>query len=1198
MKRIRHWMTLFLIFSLIWSSMGSAFATYYDEYPSTANTSVSNICQQYVYYWDNYGRLKTKNTLRFTVNWSNVESYSFNNDDWYGNCGKTSRTFYLREDYYDKSAVSNVEVVLPKSVNVLFIYVKEYNSSQVKVFQYKITGSNLSFIYGNNPVPTPIIKVTDTIDALPTKANLKLSDEALVKSARVAFDALGVDKIWVYNAHKLYDLESRIDDLKSSAIDWTKIYKDLDALTFGKLTEQYYDVPNKLYADLYVQADKTKIYQTKLKDPKYNNATIATDVYKATTPDSENVFFTYDFGHAVTGGVYSPAMAKKVWGFFTPIQSGQYQFKVTSDDGHNWTMYLDDGSRLNGNTLKIEDLTTITSAFNLHNISEFITGNYALKANTPYPLYMEYFNHGGNAALKIQYRITQDNGTVSAWTDMSGSVFRPSKAYEFGFLAGNPAELQKSVNNATDLVNTYNNPNMIGTTEGKVSQDALNQLIKALADANKSLQDAINGKLTQAQIDEATQKLNAAIEEFKNAIVKKPNGISGPFAAQAGSNVLVEFNKDLSVNTYEIIISKDNQISSDDKVYSLTNGNFVLTGTNKINVVEGELSGTLDKGTTDNGKYSFYIPIDAYMASGSVNVFIRTATGDNKGDASPFFINILQTPKNFNYSVSDDNVIFYTVDKADDTGFAIDYYAPNQSTQSRVYIVAKDKDYYVLAKENVDLSRISQANLYRIKVLNNAENFKGGYSLPKTNPTKIDIPSVENLKLNIEGQNYNLTWNPYEGATGYEIYIGDSDDTSKMVKQANTVSTASLSLGQYSNNSPKYYAVRALVSSDMYSKSGFSNAVMVIKPKAPEVLTMGTATDLRLLTPPDKTNYVLKADGVTKGYYLITMPSEQLNLSDAYDVKAASGGDFVAKFPEVSDQTSASYQILSTINTSRDSLDSQAKTVTIKVPYCTTNDVGFTLEAIKNTLSSAAVSNVSIVKVVSNDGTLVNGMSSPTVIQMKVDVNRPDITKKYEITGAKYVDGSILSQYGDEFVITYKYHINADAVYSPDFVFSFKENNYFSYDYPTLNAYYVDNGVQKSFEYETAVTKNNDNKVTKVILSDKTGSGSSGDEINFSGKDIYIVMKVKPQPKSGTDLLKLAIDQKIISSSSNVWEIPYVIENIKDASGVSVSDGLSISNYVEFNTIANSISVLKDGRIELEDIALKFVNRNKIKNSH
>ncbi len=1196
MKKFRKWTTLFLIFALIWTSMGSAFATYYDEYPSARNTYVSNICQQNVYYWDNYGNLKTKNTLRFTINWSNVESYSFNNENWYNNCNSSSRTFYLREDYYDKSAVSNVEVVLPKSVNVLFLYVKEYNSSQIRVFQYKISGSNLTFIYGKNPVPTHIISVTDAIDALPTKANLKLSDEYLVKNARASFDALGVDKVWVYNAHKLYDLESRLDELKSGAIDWTKIYKDLDAQAYGKLTEQYYDVPNKLYADLYVQADKTKIFQTKYKDPRYNFATIATDVLKSTTPDSDNVFFTYDFNHVVTKGVYSPAMAKKVWGFFTPTSSGKYQFKITSDDGHNWTMYLDDGSRLNGNGLKLEDLTTITSQFNLHNISEFTTGNYALKANTPYPLYIEYFNHGGNAALKMQYRITQDNGTVGPWTDMQGTIFRPSTAYEFGFLAGNPAELQKAVNNATTLVDTYKN--LIGSTEGKVSQEALDQLKKALDEANKALQDAINGKLTQAQIDEATKKLNAAIEEFKNAIVKKPNGISAPFAAQAANQVLVEFNKDLSVNTYEIILSKDNQISSDDKVYSLTNGNFVLNGSSKINVVQGELSGALEKGTTENGKFSFLIPIDAYMASGSVNVFIRTATGDNKGDASPFFINILQTPKNFNYSVSDDNVIFYTVEKAGDTGFAIDYFAPNSTTQTRVFVVAKDKDYYVLPKSSVDLNKISEAKLYRIKLLNNAENFKGGYSVPKTNPVKIEIPSVENLKLNIEAENYTLTWNPYEGATAYEIYIGNSDDTSKMTRQEGTVKTPSLNLGKYGNKVPQYYAIRAVVNSEMFSKSGFSNALMVIKPTAPEVLEMGTTTSTRLITPPDKTNYVLKADGVTKGYYLITMPSELLNLTDAYDVKAAGDGDFIAKFPEVSSQTSASYKILGTINTSRDSLNEQAKTVTIKVPYGKDSDVGFTLQALKNTLTSMASQNVSIVKVVSNDGESMNGISAPTVIVLNVDANRPDITNDYKISGAKFENDTILSQYGDEFVITYKYHINADAVYNPNFVFTFKENAYFAYDYPTLTAYYLENGSQKSFDYETAVTKSGEDKVTKVVLSDKSGSKTGSEDINFGGKDIYVVMKVKPLPKSGTDLLKLAVDQQVVSSSSNTWELPYVIESIKDTSDKGVSEGLSIGCYVEFDTLANSISVVKDGKVQLKDIGLKFINRNKIKNSH
>lgn len=1187
MKKIRHILSLVMAFVLVFSSMTSAYAEYYDDYAKTTNTTVSNICQQQIYYWDQYSRsYKTRNTIRFVVNWNNVSEFSFNNENWYSNGNQRSRTFNIREDYYDKSSASGSEVVLPKSVNVLFLYVKEYNSSAIKVFQYKLSDGDLRFIYGSNPVPTAIISVTDAIDLLPAKANFQLSDEAKLKAARAAYDALGVDKIWVYNAHKLFALETRLDELKTALIDWTKVYTDLDNENPGKITEQYYVVPNVLYADLYVQADKTKIFQTKYGvGPRYNNATISKDVLKDTTVDATKAFFTYDFSHSVTKGIYSPAMAKKVWGFFTPVESGSYQFKITSDDGHNWVMYLDDGQRLQDSNFKIQDYTTtITSAFNLHNISDYTTSNFSLKANTPYPLYMEYFNHGGNAALKMSYRITRDNGTVSAWTDMQGSVFKPSKAFEFGFKSGNAAELQKAVNEAQGLKDTYNVAQKIGTLEGQVSQAALNALIAKLDAAKIELQNAIEGKRTQAQIDAATAVLKAAIEEFKNAIVKKPNGISAPFAGQMGNKVIVEFNKDLAVNTYEIILSTDNTISNDDQVFSLTNANFVLNNASKINVTQGSLSGTLERLDTANGKYSFAIPIDAYMSAGKVNVFIRTATGDNKGDASQFFIGILETPKFFNYSVSDDNVIFYTVDKVGDTGFAIDYYGAD-NTLKRGYMVAKDKDYYVVAKNAIDLSKIAQSSLYRIKISDNTQNFKGGSSIAKTNPTKLEIPNVKNLKLAIANGQYTLNWDQFDGALSYEIYQGSSADTSKMIKMSENTLANTLNISSQTTSTLKYYAVKAIVANDQFSRSEFSNVVRAVKPSAPVVLKYNN--EARSLTPPDKTNYVIKGDGTTKGYYLVTLPIEYLDLESSKNITESTSGTFVASFPEAPGQANIKYAADLQSSHSKMTSDDPAYVV-YKVPY-DQGDVGITIKGMKHKQLQANLKNVSIVKYVTEDGTTIDGISDASNINLKVEVTRPDISQNVEMVSnslAKIVNDEILTMIGSEFEITYRYQINAEAVYSPNFVYTLDENSYFGFDYPTIKVTNVKDGVTKEIAFHTAVEKDsaNNKTIVTVIVDDDT---------NFNQSDLLVTLKIKPLVKKGTDLTSLATKANLFKDSEE-WMLPYVVESITTASKVSVMEGLKISNFAQFDTFPNSISAKKENTTETKSLKLKFKNKSKI----
>lgn len=1187
----KKWLSLLMVFALIFSTMGGSFAAYYDELPVTDNVNITGINYQYVYVVDPYThKLVPKNTIRFSVKWKNVESYSFNNEDWYATGNNSGKTFYIREDYYNKTAVSGVEVVLPKSVNVMFLYIKEHNRDQAELYTYKLSGGDLSFLYGSNPIPQHIINVTDAIDLLPAKANLKIADETKLKNARAAYDALGVDKIWVYNAHKLLELETRLDEIKTGLIDWTQIYKDIDNANAGKLTEQYYEVPNQLYAELYVQADKAKIYQKKIgTGPKYTTANISVDVLKDTTPQADNVFFTYDYNHAATGKIPSAAMAKKVWGFFTPTESGRYQFKITSDDGHNWVMYLDDGERLKNKDFKILDYTTtIASQYDLHNINDFMTGSFNLKAGTPYPLFVEYFNHGGNAAFKIQYKLLKDNGGSTGWTDLKGSVFKPSTAYEFGFQAGNPVELQKLVTEAEALKLTYNTPSKIGTQEGQVSQAALDVLIKKLNAASASLELAKKNTLTQSQIDEAAAILKLAIEEFKNAIVKKPNGVSVPFSAQNGNSLLVEFNKDTVVKTYEIIVSEDNAISADDKLYTLTNGNFVLGSAASINVVEGDLSGTLEKLGTANGRFIFNLPLGSLVDKPSLTVFIRTANGDNKGDATANTIGLLKTPGAFRYALTEESVIFYTVDKAGETGFAIDYYAPGSTVLSRGYVLAEGKDYLVVNKASVDLDKIMQAQLYAIKIKNGVEDYRGGHSAAKTNPTKIDIPAVANLKLAIEDGRYQLTWNMFQGATAYEVFVGDTADISKMIKLSANVAENKLDLGNYQESVPKYYAIRAVVSNDQYTRSGYSNVVQIVKPAAPQLLKFNEMP--RELTPPDKTNYVIKGDGTTKGYYLVTMPSALLNLTEAKRISESSTGSYVANFPETADNKSVRFDEIDGINFSRYSTDSAAGLVTFKVPYDKT-DVGITLEGVKHKLGVETLTQITVVKYV-EDGANVSGISFPASFAIKVLPTRADLEKVVKIVDNPFVKiegNQIKAMMGADFEITYRYTVNAEAVYSPNFVFDFIDNDYFAYEYPTISAVVSENGTASPLKFHTSVTNNSDGNLTKVTV-------ITDDDSNFSNKEVLITVKVKPIMKKGTDIVTLARNAKLISTGED-WKLAYVIESIKK-NGVLVMDGLKLVNYVEFDNAPDSPSAVKDNSIDPATLNLFFKNKATIEPSY
>ncbi len=1250
---------------MVLTTMGSSFATYYDEYPNASDVSVSGIYYQQVQYQNGYynnSNIYYKNVIRFAVKWNNVYQYSFDNQNWYGNCNWNSRTFYIREDYYDQTLTPGVEVVLPKSVNVMFLYVKDY-SGQVKVFQYKLSKSDLEYIYKPKNVPQHIINVTEAIELLPTKANLTLPDEPKLLNARAAYDALGVDKIWVYNAHKLYDLETKLDELKTAAIDWTKIYKDLDVAAPGKLTEQYYDVPNQLYADLYVKADKSRIYSKKIgAGPHYNNADVSVDVYNDTTPNANNVFFLYDFSHQVTGGKYSPAMAKKVWGFFLPTESGKYQFKITSDDGHTWVMYLDDGKKLQNEGLKLLDAsTTITDKYDLHGITDYTTGSYDLKASMPYPLFIEYFNHGGNAALKLQYRIIKDNGTTGTWVDMKGGMFKPSTSYEFGFMAGNPAELKKSVNEAELLVNQYNNTTKIGTQEGQVSQSALDELIQRLATAQAELNKAIEGKLTQTQIDQADDALRVAIEAFKNAIVKKPNGVSAPFSAQDGNQLVVEFDKDTNVTTYEIIISADTNLSADDKVYKVTNGNFVLNGSNQVAVKEGELDGLLKKidNSKPDGRYSFKIALGDLANKSSVTVFIRTATGDNKGDATANTIGLLKQPAKFLYAVTDNQVIFYTGEKPGATGFAVDYYAPNSIEKKRIYLVASGKDYVVLPIESVDLAKISSAELYAIKLENSSQNFAGGHSIALTNPTKIEIPSVENLKITLVNGRYNLDWTPFPGAQGYEVFTGNSHDVSTMKPWLANNQTANVSGIELDKTEKRYFAVRAIVSSDQYSRSGFSNIATVFKPSSPEIYKPTVTGAVRLLTPPETANYVIKGDGENKGYYIVTLPRKLLNLTTTLDVVKDTTGDFIVDFTEANHEKIA-FKNLGPISFSDVSESDNSTLISYKVPF-NRKDVGFTVQAIKNTLTAEATSQISITKYVqgmtvandwkigdtykigdrvnyegsvyeciqahtvhaenwspnltpalwklvhqgSNSETYLEGISDPTDVDVNISTTPKDVIKTVTVKSNAFASingNTISSTLGAEFEIDYTFQLKAEAIYKPNFVFEFVENDYFGYDYPNVVAVVEGNGTVSPLVFHTEVTKNSETKKTTVtLISDSQSVNSTEPQFNFSGKDVKVTLKIKPTMKPNTDIMKFAASKRLGDdriSSEEAWKLAYIIDKVTDEKGVNVMKGLQLNTRAEFDTLEVNLNSAKNEKTEFEPLILEFKPLKEIKTSN
>lgn len=104
--------------------------------------------------------------------------------------------------------------------------------------------------------------------------------------------------------------------------------------------------------------------------------------------------------------------ASKFWGYIKVPSDGNYYFGAISDDGCRGYITID------GETKTFVDMFKIQSA------TPGTTGNvFNLKADTYYPIYLEYSNWGGSAAFELRY----SNSPISSNSDVYSSARIPSE---------------------------------------------------------------------------------------------------------------------------------------------------------------------------------------------------------------------------------------------------------------------------------------------------------------------------------------------------------------------------------------------------------------------------------------------------------------------------------------------------------------------------------------------------------------------------------------------------------------------------------------------------------------------------------------------------------------------------------------------------------------------------------------------------
>lgn len=1233
MNILKRALSCLLIVALLMTSVGAygmpTFATEYYEYPTATN--ITNVTYQtstlvsYAHY---------KPLIGVSLKWNNIAQFSFDNVNWRTTNKNTTKgyNFYVREDYFDKFYVNDAQTIIPLSVNVIFVYVKEKNSSTTKVYQIKLDDDDLEHLYSNMYVPYDIVNVTDSIDLLPTLQNLDSSNNSHISAVNLAWTQYSqlseYDKTYVFNYSKLYALKEKIEKDKISAIDWKKIYPDLVELP-GNLTEQYYNVGQYgLNHAVYNPPNKAKIYETPLANMRYNNATISNNVLNDTTENSQNVFFTYAFSQA--GQVWSKSMAKKVWGYFTPTQTGDYKFKVKSDDGHMFRMYLSNGQPIESNVFtKLEATADVNSQFNLHDISDHYSGNvFRLQAGVPYPIYYEYFNHGGNAALITYYQI-QNSGS-QAWVEMTGQIFRPSSAQTANTQLVIVTDLKIKTDAAKVLLDDYA-AKIVAT--GQPAQDGY--VTQAAYDALKLIYDSSMIKLnnpsqyTQAEINAAIDALQKALDTFKSSIYSKAKLINAFSVNQMGTQLHFRFDKETTALGYKIVLTDQNLDKAQSAAIlaagSALNGrmldlkNAIATlGPNDTQVTfdfEG-LKSTLKKVEgKPEGSFDLYIELGDLQKLAKLYVY---AQAYNASIASDFIKEeevMLKAPATFEYFTDEKaKTVTFFAPKVQNAYYMIEYMdASGQWVREKM---AKGSNSLML-----NLSSISSTSIASVKLAQISEDAYSqvdalaGIGPWKSAPVKVDIPKVAGLKIKMLPAGYTLEWTALPNASSYEVFSVDSKDPTKMFKLGDVI-TGTTYLISGNVNANEYYTVRAKLNTGSFTESAFSDPAYVQIASAVNVKNYTDGVNRKLV--PDKPEYfVLTGIESEQGFYTVKVP-KTVALS-AYTTNVATGDttkSIVVSYPEKAGQSNETFVVNSKAVTVSE-LYSDSGTVTYRIPSQNASAAELSLlsktmilqlTASKHYDKNEQLKTMVVTKKLIDAQNVFVGESVEKTIGLAIQPNERvvDVTVKPAPGSSMVIKDGTASTSINRQTLNYRFDFGKGDAYKPIFEFVMSENDYielmtsgFKFSVGTIGQSSVE---VKDVYYTVKRDTTNPNKRIIRVFFDQTS--------NFKGKFIEVGVNFEPKVSnisSDAKIYNVLSGQYMDVSKDALWNIPNVVSSLlkpgvpkpADNEKANPSDylayGLGISTNVLYDDVENS-GLTGDNRLITEigeELKIELMNKSK-----
>lgn len=284
--------------------------------------------------------------------------------------------------------------------------------------------------------------------------------------------------------------------------DWQS---DLDTDNRGNLTVQQYDVYTLPYGtqgssnsdinwnrNVAAWENRSIIFDDErlFREPYYATAQISTK------KEGRNLDIIFYNNRANYGDASKQSL--KAWGYFVPQTTGYYRFKIESDDGAYAEIYTNE---TNLNHSKSEATVLIDNM----NVSFYNDGQspiVRLEANKAYPIYLEYFNWGGDGLFTLKYAKSSYYNTVAtspSYSYVGKDMLYPSKKDDFFKQHGNTSGLVSALNDAKAFYNDYSS-----------SQDPDVLALKNLIDkAELVIREYYN--YSQEEIDRAISELNAQI---------------------------------------------------------------------------------------------------------------------------------------------------------------------------------------------------------------------------------------------------------------------------------------------------------------------------------------------------------------------------------------------------------------------------------------------------------------------------------------------------------------------------------------------------------------------------------------------------------------------------------------------------------------------------------------------------------------